>query len=160
MSYLIVDRARLVRRSRVRIDERTAEPPGFDGDAYVRVFVEDTSAAMRGAEPATALSCGSPTARTRSRSSSRSTRRARGNSLHKIDTLIALTLPDGSQPRRALRGVASCCAPQPERRSMSYLKRHRTRRVPQSAPLGRARCRTPPAATPGRSTTGRGCAAS
>ena len=44
---------------------------------------------------------------------------------------------------------------------MSYLKRLGTRRVPQWAPISaRARCRTAPAASPGRSTTGRGCAAS
>ena len=42
---------------------------------------------------------------------------------------------------------------------MSYLKRHGTRRVPQWAPLP-GQVRTRPAASPGRSTCGRGCAAS
>jgi hypothetical protein len=49
MSYLIqyaVSRPTSVRRSRrgVRVDERTPlNRPAFDGGAYVRVFVEDTS---------------------------------------------------------------------------------------------------------------------
>ena len=42
---------------------------------------------------------------------------------------------------------------------MSYLKRHGTRRVPQWVPLP-GQVRTRPAASPGRSTCGRGCAAS
>ena len=57
----------------VRVDECTLlNRPGFDGGAYVRVFVEDTSIGACAARlRRRGSSCGSPTARTRSTSSSR-----------------------------------------------------------------------------------------
>ena len=74
------------------VDERLAlNLPGFDGGAYVRVFVEDTTFRKwrRACRRSRASASASRTARTRSRSGSSSTRPGRAqNSLHKIDTLL------------------------------------------------------------------------
>ena len=95
MSYLLqyARRPVLMRRSRrgVRVDERTLlNRPGFYGGAFVRVFVEDTSAAARPApnpEPRLRLRIGDCDQRDQPRVRLE-TAELRENSLHKIDTLL------------------------------------------------------------------------
>ena len=97
MSYLMHYAARRPtsfgrRRRNVRVDERTPlNLPGFYGDAYVRVFVEDTSRRRCRRRP--------PSPRLRLRIADCTNEIAlefdvesaslRENSLHKIDTLLA-----------------------------------------------------------------------
>ena len=93
MSYLLQHATRRPSKSlRVRVDERVAlNLPGFHGDAYVRVFVADTSETRRRR--------GYPSPRMRLRIAdcentialwfSVDTEDERENSLFKIDTLLA-----------------------------------------------------------------------
>lgn len=97
MSYLMQHAARRPtsfgrRRRNVRVDERTPlNLPGFYGDAYVRVFVEDTARRRFRRRP--------PSPRLRLRIADCTNEIAlefdvesaslRENSLHKIDTLLA-----------------------------------------------------------------------
>ena len=95
MSYLLPYATRRPLRKGVRIDDRTLlNRPGFYGDAYVRVFVEDTTARKWRRNP--------PEPRIRLRIAdctneiylefSLETTELRENSLYKIDTLLdALT---------------------------------------------------------------------
>jgi hypothetical protein len=96
MSYLLQHATRrplLARRSRrgVRLDERTLlNHPEFDGGAFVRVFVEDTSGRRvrrRIPEPRLRLRIGDCTNEIFLEFGVDS-RARRENSLHKIDTLL------------------------------------------------------------------------
>ena len=96
MSYLLQHATRrplLARRSRrgVRLDERTLlNHPEFDGGAFVRVFVEDTSGRRvrrRIPEPRLRLRIGDCTNQIFLEFGVDS-RARRENSLHKIDTLL------------------------------------------------------------------------
>ena len=85
---------RIKSRPGPRVDERLKlNLPGFHGEAYVRVFVEDTSGGVGGPDPRTP-----PEPRVRLRIADCDnvislwfevdTPQARTNSLHKIDTLV------------------------------------------------------------------------
>ena len=94
MSYLLQYARRpepLVRRSRrVRVDERTLlNRPGFYGGAYVRVFVEDTTARRRrvNRDPRLVLEI-ADCVNTINLEFSLETAQLRENSLFKVDTLL------------------------------------------------------------------------
>jgi hypothetical protein len=100
MSYLLQHATRrpfLARRSRrgVRLDERTLlNHPEFDGGAFVRVFVEDTSGRRvrrRIPEPRLRLRIGDCTNEIYLEFGVE-TRARRENSFHKIDTLLRALL--------------------------------------------------------------------
>jgi hypothetical protein len=87
MSYLL----QLVRprSSTARVDERTRlNLPGFYGDAYVRVYVEKTSARSCTRDPRIRLRI-ADCSNTIALEFSLETAPLRENSLHKIDTLLA-----------------------------------------------------------------------
>ena len=142
MSYLLKHATRrpfLVRRSRrgVRVDERTLlNHSEFDGGAFVRVFVEDTSARRarrRIPEPRLRLRIGDCQNEIYLEFGVES-QAQRENSLHKIDTLLGALhrFRDGLQAEADLHAERGARAgPQPKGGAMRYLKKHRTRRVAQ-----------------------------
>ena len=145
MSYLL-QYARRPARSRAldaaRVDEYVRlNRPGLYGDAFVRVFVEDTTARRRRRNRGRRGSCSqiADCVNTINLEFSLDSPELRENSLFKIDTLLETLhrFRDGS--RRARRSSRE--QPRPTHTSekggatMSYLKRHGTRRVPQWAPL-------------------------
>jgi hypothetical protein len=76
------------RTRRVRVDERTLlNLPGYYGDAYVRVFVEDTSGRKRQQGPRLTLRIADCTSQI-SLEFALGTAGERENSLFKVDTLL------------------------------------------------------------------------
>jgi hypothetical protein len=94
MSYLLEFAGRRRGRTlslcrRARVDERTRlNRPGYFGDAYVRVLVEDTTDRQRKVEPRIRLRV-ADCASTINLEFSLATAGHRANSLYKIDTLLA-----------------------------------------------------------------------
>jgi hypothetical protein len=93
MSYLLTHAAQrptsfgCVARA-ARVDERTAlNLPDFDGGAYVRVFVEDTTGRKRRRDPRIRLRIGD-CSNTIALEFGVASPESRENSLHKIDTLL------------------------------------------------------------------------
>jgi len=87
MSYLL--RHARPRLSNARVDERTRlNLPGFYGDAYIRVFVEDTTKLRRRRDPRMKLRIADCT-NTINLEFSLETASCRENSLYKIDTLLS-----------------------------------------------------------------------
>ena len=117
---------------------RCSTCPHFYGDAYVRVFVEDTSRTRvrrrPPPEPRLRLRIADCDERDLPRVLGRLARSVRENSLHKIDTLLAALhrFRDALADEAALYAEREHARANHERRcTMSYLKQHRTRRVPQ-----------------------------
>jgi hypothetical protein len=94
MSYLLQFAGRrngrtLSRCRRAHVDERVRlNRPGYYGDAYVRVLVEDTSDRRKAVEPRIRLRI-ADCSNTINLEFSLSTAGHRENSLHKVDTLLA-----------------------------------------------------------------------
>ena len=151
------------RSTQARVDEYIRlNRPGLYGDAYVRVFVEDTTARRRRHNRDLRLTLRiADCANTINLEFSLDSPELRENSLFKIDTLLGAL----HRFRDGLAAEAELAEQRDDSRltrrcddDVSEASRHATRAAVGAAPGPGAR--TPPAATPGRSTSGRACAAS